>query len=82
MKKHVKVVHDTLIWKSFWRMQVIDHKTENGQMYLQMLFLSFFYYKSIFLKWCNANWVYRKYDVVVIKILLLMKIVNPFGYRV
>jgi hypothetical protein len=42
MKKHVKVVHDTLIWKSFWRMQVIDHKTKNGQMYPRLLFLIFF----------------------------------------
>lgn len=43
MKKHFKVVHDTLIWKSFWRMQVIDHKTKNGQMYPQLLFFKFFF---------------------------------------
>jgi hypothetical protein len=29
-------------------MQVIDHKTENGQMYPQLLFLSFFLQINIF----------------------------------
>jgi hypothetical protein len=63
-------------------MQVIDHKTKRRKMYPQLLFLKvFFITNQYFLNDAMQIGFIEDLMLFVIKRLLLMKIMNPFGYR-